>query len=212
MRGIRVAAVCVTAGLLLLAVIVARGGPAVPTAPPDVDLGWEPPSVSMRPESAVSTPAGVPRFANSSDPIRAGGLVVVLGLLVLAAVLFLVLRRRRRREWAGPAVSDEPAPGELSALRNAVERARAELVARTGGPPDHAVIAAWIALEEAAGTERAPHQTATEYAGALLGHYTSDATALDELRTLYQRARFGTTPLTAADVRRAHDALERLTR
>jgi hypothetical protein len=65
------------------------------------------------------------------------------------------------------------------------------MLARPGGDPRDAVIRAWVTLESATEHQRAPHQTATEFTVALLEKETADEDALRELRTLYQRARFG---------------------
>ncbi|MEU4745817.1 DUF4129 domain-containing protein, partial [Actinosynnema sp. NPDC023658] len=84
-----------------------------------------------------------------------------------------------------------------------------------GGPPGDAVIAAWLSLERAAedsGVPRRGHQTATEFTGDLLRRYRVDEGATGTLRRVYQRARFGTAEVTAADARTATEALEHIVR
>jgi hypothetical protein len=103
--------------------------------------------------------------------------VIVAGAVALAVALFvsaLVLRGlwswlrdrggpRRRPEPSGPMViaDDEP---ELPVLRRGALEAQRHLV-EIGRPID-AVVAAWLALEEAAassGVRRSPAQTPTEF-------------------------------------------------
>jgi hypothetical protein len=89
-----------------------------------------------------------------------------------------------------------------------------EMDRRKGGPPSDAVIAAWVQLEEAAaasGTERAPHQTPSEFTETVLCQHNADAEALEDLRRLYHRARFGKPEtVTPEDVTAARAALERI--
>jgi hypothetical protein len=80
---------------------------------------------------------------------------------------------------------------------------------RPGAAPGDAVIAAWLTLEHATGQRRAPHQTATEFTVALLQRESTDEAALDDLRSLYQRARFGD-GATGEDAALAVDALDRI--
>lgn len=93
-------------------------------------------------------------------------------------------------------------------LREAVEQARDTLV-RAGGAPRDAVIQAWVTLESATDHGRAPHQTATEFTIALLAKENADEGALRELRTLYQRARFGHRS-SERDADQARTALDRI--
>ena len=221
MRGSRVAASCAVGGLLLLAVISARGSTAVPSAPRDVglDADVEPRTGGGNAEEPEPVPAEeLDRAVEAPDVVGTGSLVVV-GLLILAAFLILVLqafrRRRGHREWVGDVDGEDIGDNALpDRLRRAAERARTELTARTGGPPGDAVVAAWLVLEEAAaheGAGREPPQTATEFTAALLGRHTTDEPALDELRALYQRARFGPPgTIGEQDVEAARTALDRV--
>lgn len=222
MRGSRVAALCAVGGFLLLAVISARGSTAVPKAPQDVD-----PDIDSDPRSGgrgAAEPEPIPaeeldRAVEAPDVVGTASLVVVV-LLVLAAFLVLVLqafRRRGSREWVGIEDGEEEVDHALpDRLRRAAERARTQLTTRTGGPPGDAVVAAWLVLEDAAAREgagREPHQTATEFTAALLGRHTTDEPALDQLRALYQRARFGPPgSVGEQDVDAARTALDRVLR
>ncbi|HEY0450745.1 DUF4129 domain-containing protein [Actinophytocola sp.] len=201
MRSSRVAVLCTVAALLLFAVIAARGTSAVPGTLRDVPL-----------ERGVG--GGVPMHGSNTDKnaflvditdelglVQTSFVIIALMLLLVAFSLLLrrVRRLRKRKQRLGVGVETHEELGALEVtmpmrLRKAAERARGELAQRRGGAPGDAVIAAWLRLEEAAaheGAGREPHQTATEFTAALLAHYLTSEPALDELRTLYQRARFG---------------------
>ncbi|EWM17111.1 DUF4129 domain-containing protein [Kutzneria sp. 744] len=61
------------------------------------------------------------------------------------------------------------------------------------------------------GTERQPHETPTEFVGAVLAGHAVSPEALDDLRRLYGRARFGRAGgVTDADAEAAGDALDRI--
>ena len=94
-------------------------------------------------------------------------------------------------------------------LKEAVQEAR-DILAREGGAPRDAVIEAWVTLENAADHKREPHETATEFTVALLEEENADEAALRELRTLYQRARFGAGTVDDDSADRARDALDRI--
>src|SRR5680860_1161507 len=96
-------------------------------------------------------------------------------------------------------------------LRRGVAEAR-RFLAEIAGPSD-AVIAAWLALEDAAsasGVRRAPSQTPTEFTLAVLDRTNADPDATAELLALYHRARFSGHPIEAADVARASRCFGRL--
>ncbi len=185
-------------------------------------------------------PAGddeaAPPVAESRPPLEtdpdgsaaAGSLVVFLIVLVAAAVIGLlwllvslgVFRWRRKRRGVADVVDAPDVPGDDYAdpppilVRRAAE-ALEELRGGANGPPGDAVIAAWLTLERAArdsGVPRQGHQTTTEFTGDLLRRYRVDERAAGALRGVYQRARFGTAEVTAADARTATEALERIVR
>lgn len=138
---------------------------------------------------------------------------VLVLLLLLASLIVAIVHARRARRRIGVGTVAEPVEGVVDVtmrvrLRQAVEHARADLAARAGGPADDAVIAAWLRLENATGPGRLPHQTASEFTAALLARHTMNEPALDELRELYQRARFSTS--RDGDAATAAAALEQL--
>ncbi|MEL7975012.1 DUF4129 domain-containing protein [Isoptericola sp. F-RaC21] len=160
---------------------------------------------------------------------------VVVALSVAGAVLVVVLlwllARRVVRTLATPEEDDDGddlAPGHattatlgdvpLPELQDAVTTA----LARVDGAatPHDAVVAAWVALEDAAarhGTRRDPAQTATEFTAHLLTTHRTDgrtvpATDVDTLRRLYQHARFTDRPVPPDAVHAARTALTRIAR
>ena len=135
--------------------------------------------------------------------------VVVLFLagLVLFGLVGIVLaielpRWRRRRGVRGVEIEGfEMAP--TTSVVQRVEKALQEFTEHPQRPPRDAVIAAWLALEEA--EQRLPHQTPTEFTEKL----GVDAAVLKDL---YQRARFGHEDVSAAQARQAQEELGRIVR
>jgi len=221
-RSSRIAVLCAVLALLLFAVVSARGKSAIPGSLRDIQL-----------ERGVGDPVslhGVTPDENAFkvdivDELQLVQAAFVIAAMILLLIAFAVLIRRLQQLRRRPlrlGVGIEEAEEEVGALeshlqmrlRRAAETARIELAARDGGPPGDAVIAAWLTLEEAAaheGAGRKPHETATEFTAALLSRYTTSEPALDELRVLYQRARFGRPgEVTEDDVRTAAAALDRI--
>jgi hypothetical protein len=223
MKG-RVAALVAVGALVMLAGVVARGASAVP-------LGKGEPLLDFLVFSEIDLSV-VPGGGDVTEEpeVRGGGwtqavsLVVVLvpllllaGAIVAAVVISLLNWRRRRRMVATPVVvdDDDGYPGVPSArLLRAARQARLDLERHRGGPPSDAVVAAWLRLEEAAagsGLARLAHQTPTEFTDALRTRDGSVEPALDELRRLYQRARFARSAAIGPDeVTAARAALDEI--
>lgn len=117
---------------------------------------------------------------------------VVLVLVVLAALVaigraVLAQLRTTARTDDGPSTTADVAPDVMLAAVREGE----ELLAT--GTPANAVVAAWVALEEAArsagiGDDRS--RTSEELVGTVLRRLDVDAGALDRLGALYREARF----------------------
>lgn len=210
--------------VVVLAAVVARGRSALAVGEPGSLLGglW-------LPSFGFSTSTG--SAGDSTWPIFLGiqlavwiVLLIPMGLLGVVIMIALVGSMRRRRIGRStPVVA--PAPDEVTGDQNgsaagrllsAARAARSILREHTGGPPSDAIVAAWLRLEEAAagsGTRRRAHQTPTEFAAAVLAAHTMHEPALDELRMLYQRARFGRAEeVGPVQARAAHAALDRIMR
>lgn len=212
MTGSRPALLLAAGLLLLLVVLVARGESAVPSSMNDVPLERGLPPTVLEGGRGVST--GL-QFA-PNDPALFGKIIIVLAVIVLLLAVVLsaltALRNRKLRR-GGVGVVIDPVEGTIDTvmrlrLKEAVTQAR-DLLARAGGVPRDAVIQAWVTLENATEHRRAPHQTATEFTVALLEKESVDEGALRELRTLYQRARFGHEG-GEGDASRARSALDRI--
>jgi hypothetical protein len=208
------------AALLLLAVLAARGGSAVPAGQGLVLGHLTKPQHATQIVQPHNVPTGInPVLGVGLASAIAIGLLVFLACIVVAVLLLTTLRWRRRRRSrdraAQPGTDDIGAGGEVAmALLRGTRSALQRLHRRTGGPPSDAVQEAWLALESAAqecGTARRPEQTSTEFTTALLAAHDVDPTALATLRGLYQRARFGRPDsVTEADATAAIAALERI--
>ena len=211
MGGNRTALLFAAAASLLLVVVAARGSSPVPSELNDIQLERGLPGVLLSPGNVGAH--GTPAVDVDPDLVAK----IVVGLLVVMCVLAVTLSvlsflRGRRRLGVGQVV--EAVEGTVDTvprprLKDAVEQAR-DLLARDGGEPGDAVIAAWVTLENAAEHTREPHQTATEFTVALLADERADEAALRELRTLYQRARFSATGVDAGSAARARAALEQI--
>ncbi|WP_188037800.1 DUF4129 domain-containing protein, partial [Actinotalea sp. JY-7885] len=195
---------------------------------------WDPPlrGADLPLPAVTQAPAATPE----PDPIREAleqvdsepwdltWLGVVLAVAALAGLAYLAYRVVRalppRRgedapddagvEGAGT-VSVRAAEPDLQTLRDAVRGADTHLAARV--PPADAVIAAWVALEEAAqrsGVPRDPAATPTEFTLDVLDRTPVDPAAGRVLLALYLRARFSTEPLGADDVAAATTAVRTL--
>ncbi|WP_433268355.1 DUF4129 domain-containing protein [Actinosynnema sp. CS-041913] len=167
--------------------------------------------------------SSAPKSDDLGPSALGGSLVVVFVVLsALALIIFISLlaglRAPKRRRRGVGMVTDAPEEGSSAAPEMLVRGARealAELQARVGGPPRDAVVGAWLRLEQAAadsGAARAPHETPTEFTGALLARHHVDEDATAALRKVYQRARFGVAAVTDEDARIAQDALARIVR
>jgi hypothetical protein len=142
---------------------------------------------------------------------------VVVGMVLVTVVILLIVRflRRLARPVGGPqaprglnAEADAPPEPDIPVLLRGVSAAR-ELLTRFAEPSD-AVVAAWLALEDAAdrsGVHRRPSATPTEFTFAVLAATPAPPAATRELLDLYRAARFSTHPVTAADVKRAAGCL-----
>lgn len=213
------------AGLLLIAAVVAQGRSAIPTGESRPLLGEiSLPRIQLpAPPSGVSAPDREPEEP-PSGAAEVGALLVVvvpLTLLGLAILIGLIQVVRRLRGDLGPTVppaaeedGEQDQPATQAMLLAAARQAREELRQHTGGPLANAVIAAWMRLEAAAagaGTGRLPHQTPTEFTHAVLARHTMRTPDLDQLRVLYQRARFDATHQTShADAAAARTALDHI--
>lgn len=152
------------------------------------------------------------------------GVRVLLALVAIALLMLIgrAVARRLPTWWHAVAGSDEDGgpvdtaggvdpgldAGAVLVLEEAVAEADRALLAAQD--PGDAVVAAWMALEEAAagiGLDRDPAQTTSEFALALLDRTSADPGAARRLLALYHAARFSEHRVSDGDVAGARAAL-----
>ena len=113
--------------------------------------------------------------------------LVVLAVLVAIGRAVVAQLRTTARTQEGPSGTAEVTPDVMLAAARQGE----ELLA--SGTPANAVVAAWVALEEAvhsAGITDDRSRTSAELVTSVLRRFDVDADALDRLGALYREARF----------------------
>ena len=199
--------------LLALAVLSAAMRGPWTTEARDFRVPFQPgPVPTLEPPESEQEPGAIDD-RNALEPLDMTWVGVVIGMVLVTVLILLLLRliRRLRRPLAGAQTArglaaDIAAPPEpdIPVLLRGVSAAR-ELLTRFAEPSD-AVVAAWLALEDAAdrsGVHRRPSATPTEFTMAVLAATPAPPAATRELLDLYRTARFSTHPITAADVEHA---------
>lgn len=180
-----------------------------------------------RPAGAPPMPFGSRSATPSLRPPRAAGhgpdlswiLWVLVALAIAAVVLVLAVIAMRllavRQMYAARPddeieIAEDVAP-DLPTLQQGAIRAEERLLA-IGNPTD-AIIAAWLALEEAAdasGVHRRAAQTPTEFTADVLGRTGVPSEPVRTLLGLYLRARFAARPPSAEDLATARRCIRDL--
>lgn len=210
----------IVALLVLALVAMAFAGP---WAPP-LSEGTPPPPVEL-PEMAeelypVEDPITELLEQARTEPVDLSGLAMAVAGVILALLIGWALRvLRRRRGWRVPGLA-EPEPGRagdvvlgevsLPAMAEGADAA-VEALRRPRLVPRDAIIAAWVALEDAAaisGLVRDPADTPTEFTLAVLDATPADRGAARALLALYLHARFSTDAMSESDVAAASSAAE----
>lgn len=212
-----------TSTLLLVTAVVLGVTTATPwrfdpprTATPEQPL----PEQLLPAQTSSPTPLTTPTDTPPADLRWIGITAAILLTLLVATILTLTARRLLAIYRARtPTTPDNLTGGttttgtltddvDLPELQDAVTRALTHLDGHAR--PRDAVVAAWVALEDAAaraGAHRRPAQTPTEFAGTVLAATPAPPTAVAQLRTLYQRARFTDRPIDHTTVDQAREAL-----
>jgi len=206
-------------GLLTLIVLGSAAGSQFRIRFPDIHFTVEPPEFDMLGGvgEAPPTDGAMPMAPNLGRNI--GILLVAIAALVLLGIVayftarFFWKRRGRLRDGMAavveePAVDSEPVQFSRQDVADIVATAQSRM-AQAGNPSD-AVVAGWLAFEEAAATRgwvREPHETTTEFTDRLLAKSPVPAKSVATLRSLYQKVRFGSRVPTESDVAAAHTAL-----
>lgn len=207
-----IAVLTVVAALALLAWGSSNGSPLV-TSPQGT---WGPPPLTApersEPPEDVEEQTSPPPSEEAPGPNIYQWLVDAIQLLVLLAVvtaLLLMLRAALSRELEDrtpPALEED----ELSALLDASgEEVRYRALAE--GDPRNAVVACWVALEEAvhrSGLDEDRSRTAAELTTTVLRRWQVDPAAIRSLSAAYREARFSRHAVTEEQRVAAVDALE----
>lgn len=216
-RTVPVAAVVL--GLGVLAVLAAASGGRWGISDRFRLFGGQPTSVptALPTPVAAYTPAPPPLGSDAG-----GWLLPVLWALLVVAVLvaaFVVWRvlPRRPTKHGHPTSSGDVLAGSLDPSAPEVQRGLglAQHLLDTVADPTDAVLAAWVALEQAAGRSghpRRPADTPTEFTVEVLSATPADRSAVTALLGLYHRARFsghGVGADAVVEARRCLDALAR---
>jgi hypothetical protein len=143
-------------------------------------------------------------------------LVTLLAVTWIGNRVVRRIRRTARMRVTTPALAPRSGPEQVREpwvrpLREGLDQADALI--RGGQLPTDAVIAAWVALEEAAahaGVVRDPTATPTEFTLTVLDRTPVDPRATRALLRLYHRARFSDQQLTGTDVALARTTLTTL--
>jgi len=207
--------------LLVLGLVAAALRPAWQVDPIDFKLPSRSAKVPTMPQGQRSgQPTAAPRVTPPGHgPDLSWLRWVGLGLLIVAAAIVVALIASRilavRRMYAERPDDELEVVGEITpdlpTLQQGAARAEERLLA-VGNPTD-AIIAAWLALEEAAeasGVPRQAAQTPTEFTADVLGRTGIDAEPVQTLLGLYLHARFSAQPASAADLDQARGCVRRL--
>lgn len=201
-------------GGLLLLVWSSSSGSSLVGAPQGT---WGPPPIAL--------PTPEEQAAVTVDPAEAAGEVpyerqylrfvdslYLLLVVIVCGSIFIVLRKMLDRERREGAHLSAPEQDELTALLEA-SGAEVRYRALTEGDPRNAVVACWVALEDAvyrSGLDHDPSRTASELTGTVLARWEVDPKAIRTLSAAYREARFSRHPVTEEQRRAAVDALEKI--
>jgi hypothetical protein len=221
----------------LLVVVLAAWASSI--GPRDVLRGAGPAPRTVAPTASEASPTA---NGTASDltrhrrptPSWVGVVAVLLDVAVAVAVVALVLRfavplvrdvrreRRARRDRRRRGHAHDPGDVEFTAVtppeavaREILADADAQRRLLADGPPRNAVVACWQRFEAhgaAAGIERHPWETSSEYTLRLLELVDAHQPAVTRLGELYREARFSEHDVTEADRQAALEALDRVHR
>ena len=209
--GVALAVLAAVAGLSVLLWSSSSGRPLLgpPTGTWEPEIGLPPPLPSSEQTPATAAPTA------SSQPPQEGWQVdwLLLGVLLLVVVVVLLVVRAllsRDRDDEEPLGMEEDE--ELAALLEASgDDVRYRALAE--GDPRNAVVACWVALEDAvrrSGLPDNPAETASELTRRVLGRWQVDETSIRTLSEAYREARFSRHPVSEQQREQAVAALDRI--
>lgn len=138
---------------------------------------------------------------------------VILQILLIAGALALMVsawNRRPRLRWRRKRPAEDfDVLDELATLVAADAAAQREVLAT--GTPRNAIVACWLRLETVtagAGLDRDPADTSEEFTSRVLGQFSVDSSAVNELAALYRKARFSSQDIGETERAVAVNALD----
>ncbi|MEJ6722636.1 DUF4129 domain-containing protein [Ilumatobacter sp.] len=140
-------------------------------------------------------------------------LVVVVAFVAMIALVIMGWRNRPRLRWRRRPAGAEDFEVLPDVAATVVHEAAAQRAALVGGMPRNAIVQCWLRLEgdvAAAGLLRNSADTSAEFTERVLGRYSVDSEAIQELAALYREARFSQHSLDESARQLALDALDRL--
>lgn len=150
--------------------------------------------------------------ARHADPwiVAAVELLMKLVLVVVVVVVLVAIGRALLDRWRARAVTEEH-EATIDVVPEALLEAAVEGERQLSrGTPANAVVAAWVALEDAcraAGIRDDDSRTAAELVTTVLRSLRVDRAPLDTLAALYREARFSTHPIGEEQRTTAREAL-----
>lgn len=210
-RSTVVVAVLTTVVLLVLLVWSAGNGTPLVSAPegsfgePRAESGTVGATAEAPQESEDDE--GVERIADWSF-----NLALALWLMALLATILIVVRWLGRQRLESAEHREAAQEEELVALLEATSD-EVRYLALSEGDPRNAVVACWVALEEAvhrSGLKPNRSETAAELTHRVLGRWDVDPAAITALSDAYREARFSRHPVSEEQRTLAVDALERI--
>lgn len=190
---------------------------SAPEIEPEEDESPDSQPESYNDDELLVPPEEYPGEPHAIWGIIASAIFVLAALAVAIMLVLLILRNRRIRTpqmQAGTSdvgVDTDP-EDQVPIMRAGTVHARHALT-DPDVEPSEAIIAAWLALEDAAarsGMRREPSDTPTELTVEVLERTQADPGATKELLRLYHRARFAAVPVGPAERASAVDALNAL--
>lgn len=211
-RSTVVVAVVATVVLLVLLVWSAGNGTPLVSAPQG-SLGEpraESPSFDLTAQSPQPSDGGDDGDGRVST--WSFNLALALWLMALVTTLLIVARWLGRQRLEGLERREAAEEEELVALLEATSD-EVRYLALSEGDPRNAVVACWVALEEAvhrSGLKPDRSETAAELTQRVLGRWEVDPVAIAALSEAYREARFSRHPVSEEQRTVAVGALERI--
>ncbi|SDT28346.1 DUF4129 domain-containing protein [Microlunatus soli] len=215
-----IAAAVLVGLVLVLGLVITAIRPAWHVDP----ISWKLPERSMPmrtmpvPDQSGQQTAATPNAPTSGGVdlswmrwVGLGLLIAAVAVVITVIVARLLALRRMQADQPDTEIDVVEITPDLPTLQQGAATAEERLLA-VGNPTD-AIIAAWMALEEAAeasGVPRQPAQTPTEFTADVLGRTGVAAEPVQTLLGLYLRARFAAVPSSGADLDRARDCIREL--